>query len=678
MNIKLTLSPLALAVGGALTTGALAPDVLAAEAGKVDETIEVIGHHYEGYAEHMPQSGTKTDVEWLDVPQAISVVTKTEMQDRGAIRSVDALDGVAGVNNTLGEGSRDQFVIRGFDALNDMYRDGMRDDGTLQSYRSLANIERVEVVKGPAGALYGRGSAGGLINLITKRANGDSFTHVNANVGSNSQFVGQVDTSTAFSDQVNARLNVEYRQADSYVDHVDSEDFFIAPTLRILPADGHIIDFDLEFAHQELVPYRGVPSQDGKPVDVSESTFFGGTNDYQESDSTRLTVNYEWLLNDEWVWKNRAAYNHIELEQKGTRQGAVTGDEVAQAVVNFGYDPRTTTTLQSELIWETEANQMLIGADYNRIDIDLTLASNRTLPSKNILNPAAGPTPDPGFNPFRDNTTTTTGIYIQNVYTINELSVIGNLRYDSMDLEQQKVGSEQEELDDNKASFRAGLVYRINDDMSVYANAARSWQLPYAGIFINPRLAEFFRTDLKEAGVKAFLLDNALMLNAAIFQIDQEQPQTNIDGDVVDKIEARHEGIELEARGQITEQWDISLGYSYLDAEDKDTGKKPNDVSDHLFSVWSTYQLTENWRIGGGVKYVGDRYSGNDEAVALGDYTTVDLMAAYTMGRHKFQANAYNVFDEQYVLGATGGSSGQNQIGYGAPAEFMLSYGYQF
>ncbi|HAV1548753.1 TPA: TonB-dependent receptor [Vibrio parahaemolyticus] len=678
MNKLLTLTPLAVAIGSSLVV----PSAVASEetnsTPSAIETIQVYGHQYEGYAEHMPQSGTKTDVEWLDVPQAVSVVTKTEMQDRGAVRLVDALDGVAGVNNTLGEGSRDQFMIRGFDSLNDMYRDGMRDDGTLQSYRSLANVERVEIVKGPAGALYGRGSAGGIINLVTKRANGDNFTHVKGSVGSNSQYVGQVDSSMAFSDKVNGRINLEYRQADSYVDHVDSNDFFIAPTIRVLPADGHTIDIDVEYAHQELVPYRGVPSKNGKPVDLPVSTYFGGTNDYQESDSLRVAVDYEWRLNDQWVWNNRAAFNHIELEQKGTRQGKVTGNEVSQTVNNFGYDPRTTTTLQSELIWETNDNQLMLGADFNQIDIDLTLASDKTLPPQNIYNPVVGPTPDPGFKPFRDNTTTTTGVYVQDVYTWGDLSVIGNVRYDSMDLEQQKAGAGKEKLDDDKVSYRAGLVYRINYDTSVYASLARSWQLPYAGIYINPKLAEFFHTDLTEVGAKAYLLDNALMLNAALFQIDQEQPQTNVDGDVIDKIEVRHQGIELEARGQITKQWDISVGYSYLDAEDKATGKKPNDVSDHLFSLWSTYQLDDNWRLGGGVKYVGDRYAGNDEAVALGDYTTVDLMAAYTTGRHKIQANAYNILDEKYILGATNGTSGLNQIGYGAPAEFMLSYGYQF
>ncbi|OTW24030.1 ligand-gated channel protein, partial [Vibrio parahaemolyticus] len=537
MNKLLTLTPLAVAIGSSLVV----PSAVASEetnsTPSATETIQVYGQQYEGYAEHMPQSGTKTDVEWLDVPQAVSVVTKTEMQDRGAVRLVDALDGVAGVNNTLGEGSRDQFMIRGFDSLNDMYRDGMRDDGTLQSYRSLANVERVEIVKGPAGALYGRGSAGGIINLVTKRANGDNFTHVKGSVGSNSQYVGQVDSSMAFSDKVNGRINLEYRQADSYVDHVDSNDFFIAPTIRVLPADGHTIDIDVEYAHQELVPYRGVPSKNGKPVDLPVSTYFGGTNDYQESDSLRVAVDYEWRLSDQWVWNNRAAFNHIELEQKGTRQGKVTGNEVSQTVNNFGYDPRTTTTLQSELIWETNDNQLMLGADFNQIDIDLTLASDKTLPPQNIYNPVVGPTPDPGFKPFRDNTTTTTGVYVQDVYTWGDLSVIGNVRYDSMDLEQQKAGAGKEKLDDDKVSYRAGLVYRINYDTSVYASLARSWQLPYAGIYINPKLAEFFHTDLKEVGAKAYLLDNALMLNAALFQIDQEQPQTNVDGDVIDKIE---------------------------------------------------------------------------------------------------------------------------------------------
>lgn len=667
------LKPLAAGIALALSTSA----VQAAEL-EVGESITVQGAQVKGYAAELPGSGSKTDLPWLEVPQAVSVVSAQEAQDRGAVRLVDALQGVAGVNNTLGEGARDQFVIRGFDALNDSYRDGLRDDGNLQSYRSLANIERIEVVKGAAGALYGRGSAGGLINLVTKRANGEQFTRVQTQAGTDGVLTGQLDSSAQLTDNLAGRINLEYREADSYVDHVDSDDFFIAPTLRFNAGERHTVDLDLEYAKQNLVPYRGVPTIDGKPVDVPVDTFFGGTNDYQESDSLRLAATHEMQISPALKWVNRAAWNRIELEQKGTRQVAVTGDEVSQRVVNFGYDPRTTSTLQSELSWDTEDNQLLLGVDYNRIDIDLNLASDSSLTAQPIFDPVARITPDPGYPAFRDNSTETIGAYLQNVHRFGDLSVMGSLRYDSMELEQQKAGQGTEYLDDNKVSYRAGLVYSLTDNVSLYGTAARSWQLPYAGIYINPTLAEFFHTDLYEIGAKAYLMDDALMVNAALFSIDQEQPKTNTDGDVVAKQEVRHQGIELELRGQLTEQWNLAAGYSYLKAEDKATGLKPNDVSDHLFSIWSTYQLNDAWRIGGGVKYVGNRYAGNNEAVELGDYTLVDLMAEYRWREHAVQLNVKNLFDEKYYLGATGGSSGRVQVGHGAPAQVLLSYRYQF
>ncbi|SBS30767.1 Catecholate siderophore receptor Fiu precursor [Marinomonas aquimarina] len=641
--------------------------------------IPIMVQGYKGYAQELPTSGSKTDAEWLDVPQSVSVVTDTEMQDRGAVRLVDALDGVAGVNNTLGEGSRDQFVIRGFDAIRDVYRDGLRDDGNLQSYRSLANVEQVEVVKGPAGALYGRGSAGGIINLVTKRANGDEFTRLGTSYGSHNQMTGSIDSSGKLSDTINGRINAEIRQSDSFVDHVDSEDYFIAPTLQFNPSEGHVVNLDLEFMHQELVPYRGIPSNDGKPVDVSRSTYFGSLNDYQESDSMRIAIEDELALTPDVTWHNRAVYNRVTLEQRGTRQATTpvsdTG-EVAQTVNTFGYDPRTTQTLQSELEWQLDNHQLLFGADYNQIDIDLNLARTN-LPTKDIYSPIATSAPNPGFPAFRENTTKTLGLYLQDMITVGDWSFTGNVRQDRMELDQTTAAGVNSSNDDNKTSYRLGAVYRLTDDMSAYTTLAKSWQLPYGGSFVSPTLAEFFSTELMEIGAKAYLLDDALMLNAAVFQIEQEQPQTDADGFIVDKSRARHQGIELEMRGQITEQLSATASYTYMDAEDRDTGKKPNDVSDHLAALGATYQLDDAWRFGASIKYVGDRFAGNNEAVALGDYTLVDAMASYHVGKHRIQLNAYNLFDEEYYLGSTNGTSGVNSIGYGAPAEFMVSYHYE-
>lgn len=641
--------------------------------------IPILVQSYKGYAQELPTSGSKTDAEWLNVPQSVSVVTSTEMEDRGAVRLVDALDGVAGVNNTLGEGSRDQFVIRGFDAIRDVYRDGLRDDGNLQSYRSLANIEQVEVVKGPAGALYGRGSAGGIINLVTKRANGDEFTRLGTSYGSHNQVTGTIDSSTKLTETINGRINAAVRQSNSFVDHVDSKDYFIAPTLQFHPSEGHVVNLDLEVMHQELTPYRGIPSKDGKPVDVSRSTYFGSLNDYQESDSTRISVDDELQLTPDLTWNNRLVFNRVTLEQRGTRQSTAAvsdTDEVVQTVNTFGYDPRTTKTLQSELKWEIDNHQLLFGADYNQIDIDLNLARTN-LPNKHIYAPVASYAPNPGFPAFRENTTKTLGVYVQDMIAVGDWSFTGNVRQDRMELDQKTAAGVSSSNNDDKLSYRLGAVYRITDDVSAYTTFAKSWQLPYGGSFVNPKLAKFFSTDLIEIGTKAYLLDDSLMLNAAVFQIDQEQPQTDANGFIVDKTRARHQGIELEMRGQLTKQLSATASYTYMDAEDRDSGKKPNDVSDQLVALGATYQLDDNWRFGGSVKYVGDRYAGNNEAVALGDYTLVDAMASYHVGKHRIQLNAYNLLDEKYYLGSTNGSSGVNSIGYGAPAEFMLSYNYE-
>ncbi len=641
--------------------------------------IVVTTKAYEGYAAYTPTSGTKTDTEWLNVPQSVSVVTKTELEDRGAVRVLDAMKGVAGLNNTLGEGSRDEFVIRGFNGLNDVYSDGMRDDGKLQSYRSLANVERVEVVKGPAGALYGRGSAGGIINLVSKKAEGDDFDKVQAQVGSDGLAVARVDSSHKVSDTVNARINAEYRRSDSYVDNVDSNDFFIAPTVRWQPNDQQTLDVSIDFMRQHLVPYRGVPSKNGKPVDVPVNSFYGGTNDYQDSDTWNAKVNHEFDINDNMTWTNRASYSHINLEQKGTRQSSadIIDDKVARTVNNFGYDPRTSKTLQSELAWNLDNHELLFGADYNDIDIDLTLATDKNTPPISATNPSAGPTPDPGFPSFRKNSTQSVGIFAQDVYHIGDWSLVGNVRYDNMRLNQ-SFKDVDSELNEDKFSYRAGMVYKFNDATSAYATVARSWQLPYSGIFINPKLAALYQTDLKEIGVKTYLNDDSIMLNAALYRIDKEDPKTNDNREVTDKDEFRHQGIELEARGKLRDNWDVSAGYSYLEAEDKKTGLTPNDVPNQTFSLWTAYQPSEQWRVGGGVNYVSDRYAGDSEAVELDGYTTVDLMTAYSMGKHNLQLNLNNALDKEYALGATNGSSGKNQIGLGAPRTWLLTYNYEF
>ena len=638
------------------------------------EKITVIGGIYQGYAEHNPTSGTKIDTPWLQVSQSVSVITKKEIADKGAIRLGQVLDGVSGVNATLGEGARDQFVIRGFDALFDTYRDGMRDDASYQAYRSLANIERVEVVKGAAGALYGRGSSGGLINLITKKADGRSVKDFTVSINSEASIETKADLGGQLSDKVNGRVNIAYRKGERFMDNSDYDDFFIAPVVRAELSDNTRLEVELEYLSQHLVPYRGVPSTDGLPLDLGIKTNLSGTNDYQNLTSLRggLTLNHHFT--DELSWLNRISYSHIELKQKGTRNSSPVDNSMSQTVVNFGFDPQTTMTFQSELTWQTEANALLIGLDTNNLDRETIVAVAKDARTIDLNAPQSGATTDPGFNPNRNNQVDSIGIYIQDVVTLGQFSLLAGLRYDTFSTKQTPHQKDSYTIDNNELSPRLGLVYQFNDDVSSYITSGRSYQLPWGGGYMKDTKAEMLKSDLKEVGIKAYLLDESLMVNAAIFTIDREDPVTNDIGVVVDLTDAEHQGFEIEVRGQINQAWNISAGYSYLDAKDKETGLKPNDVSDQLFSLWTDYQFSSGLSIGGGLHHVGDRYAGNSEAVLLEAYTLLSATAAYQWQQHTIRVNLNNITDESYFIGATSGGSGKNQIGYGAPRQVQLTY----
>jgi iron complex outermembrane receptor protein len=638
------------------------------------EHISVIGGLYQGYAEHNPTSGTKLNTPWLQVAQSVSVITKQEIADKGAIRLGQVLDGVSGVNATLGEGARDQFVIRGFDALFDTYRDGMRDDASYQAYRSLANVERVEVVKGAAGALYGRGSAGGLINLITKKADGRSIKNFTVSFNSENYFETKADLGGQLTDGINGRVNIAYRKGDRFMDNSDHDDFFIAPVLQVELPNSTQLDIELEYLKQNLVPYRGVPSVDGLPLNLGIKTNLSATNDYQKLTSLRGGFALRHYFNNELMWINRLSYSHISLKQKGSRNAEPADGKMSQTVVNFGFDPQTTLTFQSELTWQTEHNALLLGLDTNNLDRETISAVANNARSVDLLAPQTGPSTNPGFKPNRNNQVDAIGIYAQDVINIGQFSILAGLRFDKLTTKQTPHQQEIYTIEADELSPRLGVVYQFNDDVSAYITSGRSYQLPWGGGYIKDTKAKMMKSDLKEIGIKAYLLDESLMLNTAFFTIDREDPVTNDAGQVIDVIDGQHQGFELEVRGQINPAWNISAGYSYLDAIDKKTNIKPNDVSDHLFSAWTDYQFSSGLSIGSGIQHVGDRYAGNNETVLLKAYTLLSATAAYQWQQHTLRLNINNITDKIYYIGATSGGSGKHQIGYGSPRQVQVTY----
>lgn len=661
----LTFSPLAIAIACALSGQAIADDQSDLE--KVTITAQ-----QDSYSSN--KTGLKIPLQWKETPQSVSVVTEQELEERGVQFLSEAVRHVPGVALTLGEGSRDQFTIRGFEAMYDIYRNGLRDAGGNQGFRSMANIERVEVVKGVAGALYGRGSAGGLVNLVTKKADGSDVTDLTLSAGSFGHAGIGADLGSQLSDSVNGRINLEYKQQDSFVDHIDGNTLFIAPSLRWKVNADHQIDLDLEYLDQDQVPYRGIPSLDGKPIDTARSQFYGSESDRQNNKTLRAVVEAQSQLNDEITLSNKLYYSTIDITQSGTRISSTDGEQVERFIRTFHYDPQQDYGFQSELSGKHGEHQWLVGAEIGTMKRTFAMG-NLALETTSLSDPDTRAQINPDIDPATssDNEVQSRSLYVQDVYQFSpSIQLVGGLRYDRLETTR-TAGGATTDFEQSEVSPRVAAVYQASDDVSLYATWGRSYQVPWAGIYTSPSKLALQESELKEAGFKAELLGGRVQLSSALFRIDKETPSTDVDGFVTDVNKQRHQGVEVEVRGQITPHWQITTGLSVLDAENLDTGLRPNDVPEKTFSLWSSFSPDLNWTFGGGARYVSDRTVSN-EAATLPAYTVVDLMAAWQTGVHKVQLNLNNVLDENYFVGATGGGTGKNNIGYGKPANVMLTY----
>lgn len=660
-----SIRPLAFAIACALSSQALAAEQ------EQSDVVTITGQQA-SYSNN--QSGLKIPLSWQETPQSISIVTEQELDERGVMQLNDAVKHIPGIGLTLGEGSRDQFSIRGFEAMYDIYRNGLRDAGGNQGFRSMANVERVEVIKGVAGALYGRGSAGGLVNLVTKKADGKPITELTLSAGSFNHAGISADVGDQLSDNVNGRINLEYKQQDSFVDHVDGNTLFIAPSLRWKINAANTIDLDLEYLDQDQMPYRGIPSIDGKPIDTERSRFYGSASDSQNNKTLRTTLASESQLTDKLVLKNKLYYSTIDITQSGTRIKGVNDNQVDRFIRNFHYDPQNDYGFQSELTGEQGAHQWLIGAEMATMERTFAMG-NLSLELTDLDNPDTSAQDNPTIDPATssDNKVNSRSVYLQDIYRLNQdLQLIAGLRYDSIETSR-KAGGSTVSFEQSEVSPRLAAVYQANDDLNLYATWGRSYQVPWAGIYTSPSKQALQESELQEVGFKLELMDKRLQLSSSLFRINKETPDTDADGIVTDINKQRHQGIELEMRGAITPRWQLVTGLSLLDAENKDSGLRPNDVPEQTFSVWSSYSPDMNWTFAGGARYVSDRTVSN-EATTLDAYSVVDMMASYQTGQHKVQLNLNNVLDESYYIGATGGGTGKSNIGYGAPVSAMLSY----
>lgn len=682
------LAPLAAALLLALSASAHA-----AEAAAEPQTLDVI--EVNGKAPRhatAAETATRTSTPLRDVPQAVSAVTRAELDER-AVRSLnEALETVPGVSLTMGEGRRDQVNIRGFSALYDQYLDGFRDDTPY--YRDLADIERIEVLRGPASVLYGRGSGGGLVNRISKKPRfGGDVGEVSLSAGSYDAFRGTFDIGRSPGDGFAWRFNAAAEDSNGFRDYAHLDRQLAAPSAAWRIGAGTLVA-QAEFLRDRRMPDRGIPGLDGRPAPVDIATYYGDpARDHLDNDSSEARLTWRSPLGERWTLRASLVGHSVDGDFYNTYANSVSDD--GTQVLRGQYNSQTSTR---DGFGQVEAladfgngavrHALLFGMEGGQQKRGSLLWRGSAAPVA-LVDPdlSVGSTPSDTLSTDRDFIGNSLGVYLQDQLSFGAhwKALVGG-RWDRFGqaLADHLDGSR---LSRNDTTFspRAGVVWQPDDTHSLYAAWSRSFQTSGDGFSLAANTADLSpeQSTLKEIGWKGDWRDGAVTASAALFEQTRDGLRTTDPADpsrLIQVGEQRSRGIELELGGRIGERLDVRLGYTRLDAEilrsnDSQngvalTGNRPSNVPEQSASLWGTYALGHGFDAGLGVFAVGDRFSANDNLVRLPGYVRTDAMLRWRGGRHEVSLNLRNLGDITWYETA----HTTNQIMPGTPRALTLTW----
>ena len=639
----------------------------------------------------------KTPVPIIDVPQTLSIVTDEDIRKQGFRELGDIVRYTPGVNTSQGEGHRDSIVFRGVRSTADFYLDGVRDD--VQYYRSLYNLEQVEILRGPNALLFGRGGTGGIINRVTKKAVlGDAFGSFDMGADTFGAFDFAVDYNVQTGENSALRINFHSDTLENHRDYYDGDRYGFNPTLRVQLSPQTTLDLSYEHADHERFIDRGVPTLNGEPVEAFEEIVFGDTDTNLttlRADIYRANISHEF--SDTQKGNFVIQYSDFAKMYKNYYASGYSGGNTFTA---DGYkDPteRTNLIISGNVVNEFQTGSvkhtLLVGAEiidtenenfrYNTFFItteDDNEVFNITRPINFGVNAAGVRT----YNDFTADlkSKTASDIEVTSFYIQDQIDVSDNFkimlggRFDSFDITVRDIkNGTSETREDEEVSPRAGLIFKPQENLSLYVSYSESF-LPRSGEQFKSLSSSSARLDpdvfeSTEIGVKWDIRDN---LSFTVSYFDSEQTQAVRDSDTGENSEIvglQVDGIELELKGQVSDKLYLALGYSDLDGE---TGKggEPREIPEQTASLWATYQVNDNFGLGFGITHQGESNIKNDKpGLILPDYTRVDFAAYYDISEDlSLQLNVENITDELYFPHSH--STHQASVGEPLNARFSL------
>ncbi len=674
----------------AIATALLFMNPSIADTNKEDdiETVVVFGQ----YLSINEANAIKTPTPILDVPQSLSILTAEQITARGISSIGQIIDYTPGVNTSQGEGHRDSVVFRGVRSTADFFIDGNRDD--VQYYRSLYNVEQVEILRGPNALLFGRGGTGGVLNRVSKKAQLDQdFNAYQASFNTFGGFSGQLDSNVMVSKDAALRFNAMYESLDNHRDFFDGKRIGFNPTARIELDTDTTLDLSYEYVDHERFIDRGIPTgADGRPVEALKDIVFGDAeHNYNDVEAHILRAAIEHRFADnvkgnfsvfygdyEKVYSNFYANNYLpdtnEVELDGYIDTTQRENLILSGNLISEFETGTighTIMLGSEFI-QTSSDQNRLNPVFSTRASDDSLRNDRELFTTQrplSINNLAGVNSN-GFDftaPFTDlNDDTRVSLdvfsfYLQDEIELSEhLDLVIGARFDSFDIEvfnAKPSVMETRSRKDQEVSPRGGLVYKPQENISVYVSYSESF-LPRSGEQFTDINGNDDKLDPdtftnQEIGIK-WDVTRELSFTAALFENEQSSPQvSDNDSSTFDVIDTEISGFELQLLGYLTDDWYVSANYSELDGEQANPSLRPRELPETTYSVYTRYQVTPVFGLALGVTHQGESYINNSNTAVLPSYTRVDASAFYDIANDlRVQLHIENLTDELYFPNA--------------------------
>jgi catecholate siderophore receptor len=651
----------------------------AGEQGETLPTISVTGEGPQSPLNRRPSMERLPDT-IQDTPQSISVVPRELIEEKNITTLRDAVRNIPGIAINAGEGGAqgDTLTIRGFSARNDLFVDGLRDPG--QYNRDSFNIEAIEALKGPSSLLFGRGSTGGAVNIVTKMPNLERSGQAIGSLGTGPFYRGTVDLNTPIGEHTAVRLNAMAQDSETVGrDVAEQSRWGFSPSIGF--GLGTDTSLTLSWMHQEEnnIPDYGLPFVFGKPAPVDTDSFYGLRDDFEDVQVDLLTAKLNHVATDWLMLSNvlRAGFYNRDATATAPRVTAAAGTPLEATTITRGrpsLDSQTTTVTNLTTATATFAtgpvgHTVVGGVELGYEDIAIKRFSYPGTPAASLLRPD----PDTGAGLARSLTsdanteaTTIAAFASDRIALTEQWSIVGGLRWDRFDADySEDVAGTSFDRTDTMLSTRAALVFEPTDAQTYYFSYGTSFNpsAEYLALSTTTANLEPEKNRSFELGAKINLLDERLAVPGALFRTEKTNARTadpaNATVTVLDG-KQRVDGIELEVSGRILEGWNLIAGYTYLDGEiveanDATKGKIPQNTPEHSGFVWTTYEPFKDVELGAGVYYVGDRWANNQNTNEVPNYWRFDTMVAYTIGDVRLALNGYNLADATIYEGVYAG-----------------------